>query len=66
MEIGVSVPELLQATPDAPASFLLSLHSHIKIMVDCVGAEKSAPVSCNAGNANPAQFTTSLISVRRW
>ncbi|ECE9895066.1 peptidase, partial [Salmonella enterica subsp. enterica serovar Typhimurium] len=57
------VLELLSATNDAPASFLLSQLGYIQIMVGWVGAPKGAPVSDNAGYANPAQFTTSEIGV---
>lgn len=32
-------------------------------MVGWMGAERSAPVSCNAGYANPVQLTTSEIGV---
>ncbi|EFH7151250.1 host cell division inhibitor Icd-like protein [Escherichia coli] len=32
-------------------------------MVDCMGAEQSAPVSLIPGYANPVQFTTSEIGV---
>ena len=60
---GIGVLELLSATYDAPASFLLSQLSYIQIMVGWVGAPKGAPVSDNAGYANPAQFTTSEIGV---
>ncbi|SMG37502.1 ash family protein [Cedecea sp. NFIX57] len=61
--VGIGVPDMLSATHDAPASFLLSQHSHIQIMVGCVGASHEAPVSDNAGYANPAQLTTSEIGV---
>ncbi|EDU9020218.1 peptidase [Salmonella enterica subsp. enterica serovar Heidelberg] len=60
---GIGVLELLSATNDAPASFLLSQLGYIQIMVGWVGAPKGAPVSDNAGYANPAQFTTSEIGV---
>ncbi|ELQ6677946.1 host cell division inhibitor Icd-like protein [Escherichia coli] len=67
---------MLQATHDAPSVFfcvLASAHlfpsdmaiAHIaqKVMVGWMGAERSAPVSCNAGYANPVQLTTSEIGV---
>lgn len=60
---GIGVLELLSATNDALASFLLSQLGYIQIMVGWVGAPKGAPVSDNAGYANPAQFTTSEIGV---
>ncbi|MDN5987325.1 MAG: ash family protein, partial [Hafniaceae bacterium] len=71
---GIGVLIMLQATHDAPSVFfcvLASAHlfpsdmaiAHIaqKVMVGWMGAEKSAPVSCNAGYANPVQSTTSEI-----
>lgn len=73
---GIGVPESLQATYDAPCVFFCvvnSVHPFFcvagiirvahKIMVGWMGAEKSAPVSCNAGYANPVQSTTSEIGV---
>lgn len=73
---GIGVPESLQATYDAPCVFFCVVNSvhHFfcvagiiraayKIMVGWMGAEKSAPVSCNAGYANPVQSTTSEIGV---
>ncbi|MBS8210780.1 ash family protein [Klebsiella pneumoniae] len=42
----------------AQAVFLCVKHRLTRIMVGCVGAEKSAPGSFVAGYANPAQFTT--------
>ena len=60
---GIGVLVLLSATNDAPASFLLSQLSYTQIMVGWVGAPKGAPVSDNAGYANPAQLTTSEIGV---
>lgn len=41
--------------------FYCRLHSHIRIMVGCVGAEQSAPVGFS-GYANPAQFTTHRLA----
>ncbi|HCT1899679.1 TPA: host cell division inhibitor Icd-like protein [Klebsiella aerogenes] len=74
--VGIGVPESLQATYDAPRVFFCvvnSVHPFFcvagiirvahKIMVGWMGAEKSAPVSCNAGYANPVQSTTSEIGV---
>ncbi|MDW3777643.1 host cell division inhibitor Icd-like protein [Kluyvera cryocrescens] len=74
--VGIGVPESLQATYDAPCVFFCVVNSvHLffcvagiilaahKIMVGWMGAEKSAPVSCNAGYANPVQSATSEIGV---
>lgn len=58
---GIGVLEMLSAIYDAPASFLSSAHT--QIMVGWTGAPKGAPVSDNAGYANPVQFTTSEIGV---
>lgn len=55
---GGRSPELLQAIYDAPASFLSSALTHARIMVGWAGEPKGSPVSCNAGTANPVQFTT--------
>ncbi|CAM8484249.1 Fructokinase [Citrobacter freundii] len=73
---GIGVLVMLQATHDAPSVFfcvLASAHlfpsdmaiAHVaqKVMVGWMGAERSAPVSCNAGYANPVQLTTSEIGV---
>ena len=60
---GIGVLEMLSAIYDAPASFLSSASAHTKIMVGWTGAPKGAPVSDNAGYANPVQFTTSEIGV---
>lgn len=57
--VGICTPECLQAIPDAPASFLSSAPTHTKIMVSWAGEPKGSPVSCNAGSANPVQFTAS-------
>ncbi|EOK7726271.1 Rha family transcriptional regulator [Escherichia coli] len=54
---------MLSAIYDAPASFLSSASVHTQIMVGWTGAPKGAPVSDNAGYANPVQFTTSEIGV---
>lgn len=59
--IGSETPELLQATNDAPASFLLSVPAHARIMVGWAGEPKGSPVSCNAGSLNPVQSATSEI-----
>ncbi|WP_455550635.1 ash family protein [Brenneria goodwinii] len=73
---GIGVLECLSATYDAPSVFFCVVRiahpfsraagiiriAH-KIMVGCSGAEKSAPVSDNAGYANPVQSTTSEIGV---
>ncbi|EHK6361495.1 Rha family transcriptional regulator [Escherichia coli] len=60
---GIGVLEMLSAIYDAPASFLSSASAHTQIMVGWTGAPKGAPVSDNAGYANPVQFTTSEIGV---
>ncbi|MXE16383.1 hypothetical protein FQ012_24720, partial [Escherichia coli] len=60
---GGRSPELHTAIYDAPASFLSSASVHTQIMVGWTGAPKGAPVSDNAGYANPVQFTTSEIGV---
>ncbi|WRX64928.1 ash family protein [Escherichia coli] len=60
---GIGVLEMLSAIDDAPASFLSSASVHTQIMVGWTGAPKGAPVSDNAGYANPVQFTTSEIGV---
>ncbi len=60
---GIGVLEMLSAIYDAPASFLSSASAYTKIMVGWTGAPKGAPVSDNAGYANPVQFTTSEIGV---
>ncbi|EGD3283342.1 ash family protein [Salmonella enterica] len=46
---------MLQATHDAPASFLCRASGYTS-MVGRMGASQDAPVSCNAGNANPVRF----------
>ena len=60
---GIGVLEMLSAIYDAPASFLSSASVHTQIMVGWTGAPKGAPVSDNAGYANPVHFTTSEIGV---
>ena len=61
--VGIGVLELHTATIGALASFLLLQLSYTQIMVGWVGAPKGAPVSVDAGYANPVQFTTSEIGV---
>ena len=61
--VGIGVLELHTATIGALASFLLLQLSYTQIMVGWTGAPKGAPVSDNAGYANPVQFTTSEIGV---
>ena len=69
---GIGLPVNRMATHDAPSVFFCvvnSVHPFFcvagiirvahKIMVGWMGAEKSAPVSCNAGYANPVQSTPS-------
>ncbi len=73
---GIGVPEMLSATHDAPSVFFCAASSvhpfscdtgivraAYRIMVGWVGASSEAPVSDNAGYANPAQLTTSEIGV---
>lgn len=72
--IGVLV--MLSATYDAPSVFFyvvnlthpffsdaVIIRAAHEVMVGWMGAEKSAPVSDNAGYANPVQSTTSEIGV---
>ncbi|EJI4679763.1 ash family protein [Salmonella enterica] len=61
--VGIGVPVKLQATNDAPASFLLSALAHIQIMAGRMGESKDSPVSCNAGYANPVRSATHEIGV---
>ena len=73
---GIGVPEMLSATHDAPSVFFCAassvhpffcdtgiIRAAYRIMVGWVGASSEAPVSDNAGYANPAQLTTSEIGV---
>ncbi len=73
---GISLPEMIRATHDAPSVFFCvvnSVHPFFsdtviiraarKIMVGCVGASSEAPGSLITGKANPAQFTTRQISL---
>lgn len=59
--IGSETPELLEATNDAPASFLLSVPAHARIMAGWAGEPKGSPVSLSAGSLNPVQSATSEI-----
>ncbi|HBC1013022.1 TPA: ash family protein [Escherichia coli] len=59
--IGSETPELIEATNDAPASFLLSEPVHTQIMVGWAGEPKGSPVSLIAGSLNPVQSATSEI-----
>lgn len=59
--IGSETPELIEATNDAPASFLLSVPAHTRIMVGWAGEPKGSPVSLIAGSLNPVQSATSEI-----
>ncbi|WP_249923859.1 ash family protein [Escherichia coli] len=59
--IGSETPELIEATNDAPASFLLSVLAHTRIMVGWAGEPKGSPVSLIAGSLNPVQSATSEI-----
>lgn len=74
VRIGVLV--MLSATCDAPSVFfcvvnlthpffgdMVIIRVAHEVMVGWMGAEKSAPVSDNAGYANPVQSTTSEIGV---
>lgn len=73
---GIGVPDSLSAIHDAPSVFFCVvgiaqpffsnadiMRVAYQVMVGCSGAEKSAPVSDNAGYANPVQSTTSEIGV---
>lgn len=59
---GIGVLEMLSAIYDAPASFIVCVCAHPNYG-GLDGAPKGAPVSDNAGYANPVQFTTSEIGV---
>ncbi|UMR98598.1 hypothetical protein AOY87_10150 [Escherichia coli] len=59
--VGICTPELHTAINDAPASFLSSTLTHIRIMVGWAGEPKGSPVSVCAGSANPVQSATSEI-----
>ena len=58
---GIGVPEFSTAHNRAKAVFLCAMHGYIQIMVGRAGASKDAPVSVEAGYANPVRFTTSQI-----
>ncbi|WP_440309250.1 ash family protein [Klebsiella michiganensis] len=73
---GISLPEMIKATHDAPSVFFCAassvhpflsdtgiIRAAIKIMVGCVGASSEAPGSLITGKANLAQFTTRQISL---
>ncbi|EIK3125425.1 ash family protein [Escherichia coli] len=47
--------KMLQATHDAPASFLCRAHGCTS-MAGRAGASQDAPVSCNTGKVNPVRF----------
>ena len=59
---GIGVLAISTAHNTRPACFFVP-HSHTKIMVGCMGASSEAPVSVEAGYANPVQSTTSKIGV---
>ncbi|HBM9089487.1 TPA: ash family protein [Klebsiella oxytoca] len=40
---GIGLPDYYRGASTARAVFLCVKHGHIRIMVGCVGAEKSAP-----------------------
>lgn len=61
--VGIGVPEFSTAHNRAKAVFLCAMHGYIQIMVGRAGASKDAPVSVEAGYANPVRFTTSQIGV---
>lgn len=73
---GISLPDMIEATHDAPSVFFCVVNSvhpffsdaviiraAIKVMVGCVGASSEAPGSLITGKANLAQFTTRQISL---
>ncbi|WP_431616608.1 host cell division inhibitor Icd-like protein [Enterobacter roggenkampii] len=59
---GIGVPVIIRAHNTRHACFFVPC-SYTPSMVDCMGAEQSAPVSLIPGYANPVQFTTSEIGV---
>ena len=59
---GIGVPVIIRAHNTRRACFFVP-RSYTPSMVDCMGAEQSAPVSLIPGYANPVQFTTSEIGV---
>ena len=60
--VGIGVPVIIRAHNTRNACFFVP-RSYTCSMVDCMGAEQSAPVSLIPGYANPVQFTTSEIGV---
>ena len=60
--VGIGVPVIIRAHNTRHACFFVP-RSYTPSMVDCMGAEQSAPVSLIPGYANPVQFTTSEIGV---
>lgn len=60
--VGIGVPVIIRAHNTRHACFFVP-RSYTRSMVDCMGAEQSAPVSLIPGYANPVQFTTSEIGV---
>lgn len=61
-DVGIGVPVIIRAHNTRHACFFVP-RSYTRPMVDCMGAEQSAPVSLIPGYANPVQFTTSEIGV---
>lgn len=59
---GIGVPVIIRAHNTRHACFFVP-RSYTPSMVDCMGAEQSAPVSLIPGYANPVQFTTSEFGV---
>ena len=59
---GIGVQVIIRAHNTRHACFFVP-RSYTPSMVDCMGAEQSAPVSLIPGYANPVQFTTSEIGV---
>ncbi|MCL6965631.1 host cell division inhibitor Icd-like protein [Escherichia coli] len=60
--VGIGVPVIIRAHNTRHACFFVP-RSYTCSMVDCMGAEQSAPVSLIPGYANPVQLTTSEIGV---
>ncbi|HIC2868254.1 TPA: ash family protein, partial [Citrobacter freundii] len=54
--VGIGVPVIIRAHNTRHACFFVP-RSYTCSMVDCMGAEQSAPVSLIPGYANPVQFT---------
>lgn len=59
---GIATPSFIRAHNRASAVFLRAKHSHIRIMVSCVGQPQGWPGSRMTGCSNPAQFTTHEIA----